>query len=350
MRWRRCLLILLMLLGLVLPAWAEDAAVPAQKENPPHKDLNAAVPAQDREPSDEDLDAAAQAQGREPSGEDWDAPAAQAQGKPSYDELLTLSQQGSAQNQDASNKVPSGNIPLEEIQKLKEKALKYRETVDSPPAKHPGAHRVLPYLGEPQKILTAVGYGTVIRVPFEIRPQNGVIVGDKESFRVEILDPVRVAVFPVQPFWSSNLMIFPKEENMAPVLLFLEEAYGTGKADYYVEILRGAEAEMDVHFLLTLASTGGSLGDAAADALRSPQCRKGEGGIRMTCQLVRPDYRVLVLSGTMECLSGCDLWVEAPDMGATIVGAYPGSGVVKVCEKRASKYAARECREIRVQK
>jgi hypothetical protein len=267
--------------------------------------------------------------------------------KPSYDELL-VSPQASARNQEAP-KLPSGDIPLEEIRQLKEKALKYRETVDSPPAKHPGAHRVLPYLSEPQKILTAVGYGTIIRVPFEIRPENGVVVGDKESFRVEILDPVRVVVFPVRPFWSSNLVIFSKEEGNPPVLLFLEEAYGTGKADYYVEVLKGGEAEMDVDSLLSLASTGKSLGNAAADALRSPECRKGEGRIRMMCRLVRPDYRVLVLDGAMECLTGCDLWVEAPDMGATIVGAYPGSGVAQVCEKRASRYAARECREVRIQ-
>jgi hypothetical protein len=267
------------------------------------------------------------------------------QEKPSYNDLLIG--KGPSETQETPQ-FPSGDIPLEEIQKLKEKALRYRETMDSPPAKHPGTHRVLPYLAEPQKVLTAVGYGTVIKVPFEIRTENGVVVGDKESFRVEILDPVRVAIFPLRPFWSSNLVIFPKQEGEPPVLLFLEEAYGTGKADYYVEILRGNEAEMDADSLLALALTGSSLGDSAADALRSPECKKGDGRIRLSCRLSRPDYQVLVLDGSMECLTGCDLWVEAPDMGATVVGAYPGIGSVHVCEKRVSRYAARECREIKI--
>jgi len=278
----------------------------------------------------------------EPGAAEENGPAPEQKGHLSYDQLLEGSGHGGS---DQAPKIPTGAVPVEEVKKLKREVLEYKEAMDSPPAKHPGRHRVLPYIADPQKILTAVGYSTVVKVPWEIRSENGVVVGDQEAFKVQVLDATRVAIFPVRPFWSSNVIVFFKDDSHPPALFYAEEAYGTGQADYYVEVV-AESTEMTPEALLNLALTGTSLGSAGLDALRKPVCEPGEGDIRLTAKLSNPDYRVYVLEGCWECLSGCDLWIEAPDGNATILGAYPGAKKVHIAEKKPSRFAERKHREI----
>ncbi len=246
--------------------------------------------------------------------------------------------------------VPNGSLSLKDILDLKQKSMTYKQAITSPSARNPGQNRILPYIPAPQKVWTAVGYGTVIEVPFVIRKTNGVVIGDATSFKVAVLAGNQVAVFPLQAFQSSNVLIFSDNDADRPVLLYLREAYARGTADYFVQIERGTAQKITIPNLISLA-TGGTLGSAVNDALRSPVLMPAKKtdkkmGIRAEYQLSNPDYRVLVLNGQMECLKGCDLWMDDPNLDLTIVGTFANTGTVSVCQKSYSQFARRECREI----
>lgn len=250
---------------------------------------------------------------------------------------------GSSNN---DQKIPNGSLSLKEVLQLKQKALLYKEAVTAPAARNPGQNRILPYIPAPQEIFTAVGYGTVIEVPFIIRKKNGVVIGDTNAFKVDVLANNQVAIFPEQAFQSSNVIIFPNDNTDHPVLLYLVEAYAKGRADYFVQIKKSSAQKINANNLLSLA-TEGTLGNAVADALRSPSPMTiNKPGVRAEYQLSNPDYRVLVLNGQMECLRGCDLWINDPNLDLTIIGAFSNTGKVLVCQKTYSQFTQRKCREI----
>jgi len=236
-------------------------------------------------------------------------------------------------------------MSLEEIRRLKEQIEQYKKALKEPPDVK-GERTVLPYVNKPQKIRGAIGYGTVIRVPFDLREKNGYLVGNPKAFRVIATASNEIAIFPLVRFWRTNVFLFPGPEDgrhKHPVVLTLLESLEDGAHVDFLVSVEDAPTQVDVRAILRLALQG-TLGSSVLDKIRKPKKIpiKDKRSLRTAYKLSSPGYYVPVLNGSWECLRGCDLWLEDPSSGLTVAGVFPGV-TAEFCEKKAARFAERKC-------
>ncbi len=247
---------------------------------------------------------------------------------------------------DANSKKDQKDVPvlvtpgmsLEQIRKVKEQVLKYKQAFEAPiPVK--GQRRVIALTHQPIEVYTAVHYSTVVEVPFKIRQENGVVVGDSSLFEVHVVQPNLVVLFPRASFKFTNVIIFPEDKNKLPVLLYINEKTAADAViDYYLQI-RQVKLEIDYDMLHEYMLYG-KFSDDAVNELRKPECQSFPQ--YKTCKLSNPDYRLAIFKGDWDCLAGCDIEVE--DLGIGLTGfAMPFGIEITICEHQEGRFESRQC-------
>ncbi len=220
-------------------------------------------------------------------------------------------------------KMLTGSMSKKEIMKLKKKAMLYREWTESPLYEHHGKVRAIELTLFPVEIHCAVGYATLIRVPFDIFKA---VYGSTDNFSVSILPDRRtVRIFPLKPFQASNIVILEKSDKDVPrtVSVFIKETLSKEDADYMVFFITpGKYASLTKENLIEIIEQGQS-NDPVMELVRHIECQEGVLPLIRKCALKNPDYHLYMLQGFWICDSPfCDFKATVSDMDTTIIGAF----------------------------
>ncbi|MBX6424222.1 hypothetical protein [Thermosulfurimonas sp. F29] len=220
---------------------------------------------------------------------------------------------------------PYGVLSPDEVRAIRKKALAYERAAKEPLPPHPGRFRVVPYTPYPQRLRLAVGYATLVQVPFRIAASKDsiAVVGDRSAFEVFTLpDRKRVVIFPKRYFAASNLILVPEDPSLEPASFYLEEAQDRKGADYVVKVLPPEKGRLTPRDLARLALEGWL--PPAVASLRELVCSDHLGGrVLRTCRLRHPDYVVVLLDGRFECRRGCTFRAYFPASDRTAIGFSP---------------------------
>jgi len=241
-------------------------------------------------------------------------------------------------------------ITPEEIEKIKEKAWEYRKALESPAFVHKGNSRIVFKSFEPIDIYCAVGYHTMVVLPFEVTDKT-LAVGNKDVIDVQVMaDKKTLIIIPKKPFFSTNISAraVPKpgsDENIFEqiVAFHVQEVYDKENADYIVVVTRRDQKEFELteDELFNLAVTGISAVSEFKREARRIVCVEDPvlpfAGLEVVriCALSDPAYLVMLVSGETRCFgTPCDF--EAIIDNETMLAMHPGR--IKLCRVRGKCY------------
>lgn len=125
----------------------------------------------------------------------------------------------------------SGLLSDEEIKEIKDKALKYRKSIETENVPSGIIRSVYIDQFHIYKVKTSVNYSTVLQFPDKLSLKD-VVIGSNR-FIIDIYGEKSLLVFPTSPFKTTNLTVFFKG---SPVHFLLEEEAQAEHCDYRVDI------------------------------------------------------------------------------------------------------------------
>lgn len=131
------------------------------------------------------------------------------------------------------------DLPVEEILKIKKKAIETRRAVDTETIPSGVIRSIYTDVKSINEIRTSVNYLTVLVLPEKI--QDSDIVIGSQRFIINLYDNRYILIYPTAPFKATNMTVFM---NNKPLHFLLKEEAQASHCDYRVDVFLNNESTL----------------------------------------------------------------------------------------------------------